>query len=164
MFWKCIPYTIHWDKTQMLKKFPSDKKNGTNDAIFFLSLAPIHHSLTFNLWFLYELKYKVCLSKIVCGIFHFRFRFVFIKVYVFVQQNAWTLWLSKVIISFKIKIIAKPHMVLLPDLWFLCCNKKFENSMISSWVRAPQNWPGDKVFKLRKSKFLEPQFFSAVTF
>ena len=35
---------------------------------------------------------------------------------------------------------------------------------VSSWVRAPQNWPADKVFKLRKSKFLEPQFFSAVTF
>ena len=26
IFWKCIPYTIHWDKTQMLKKLPLDKK------------------------------------------------------------------------------------------------------------------------------------------
>ena len=33
----------------------------------------------FNLWFLYELKLKVCLSKTIGGIFHFRFRFVFIK-------------------------------------------------------------------------------------
>ena len=26
IFWKCIQYTLHWDKIQMLKKFPSDKK------------------------------------------------------------------------------------------------------------------------------------------
>ena len=93
IFWKCIQYTIHWDKTQMLKKFPSDKINGTKNALFFLSRAPTHHSFTFNLRFLHELKHKVRLSKTVCGIFHFRFRFVFIKVYIFVQQNSWTLWL-----------------------------------------------------------------------
>ena len=36
------------------------------------------------------------------------------------------------------KILEKPHTVLLPDLWFLSWNKKFENTMISEWVRAPQ--------------------------
>ena len=75
----------------MLKKFPLDKINGTKNAPFFLSRAPTHYSYTFNLRFLYELKHKVCLSKTVCGIFHFRFHFVFIKVYIFVQQNAWSL-------------------------------------------------------------------------
>ena len=75
----------------MLKKVLSDKVNGTKKALFFLSRAPTHHSFTFNLRFLYQLKHKVCLYKTVCGIFHFRFRFVFIKVYIFVQQNAWTL-------------------------------------------------------------------------
>ena len=45
------------------------------------------------------------------------------------------------------------HAVLFPDLWF--CNKKFQNSMISAWVGAPQNWPGDKFSRPRKSKFLE---------
>ena len=69
----------------MLKKFPSDK-NGTKNALFFLSRAPIHYSFTFNLRFLYEPKHNVRLT--MCGIFHFRFRFVFIKVYIFVQQNA----------------------------------------------------------------------------
>ena len=69
----------------MFKKFPSDKINGTKNA---LSRAPTHHSSTFNLRLLYEL---VRLSKTVCGIFHFRFCFIFIKVYIFVQQNAWTL-------------------------------------------------------------------------
>ena len=92
IFWKCIQYTLHWDKTQMLKKFPSDKINGTKNALFSLLRAPSHHSFTFNLRFLHELKHKVYLPKTVCGIFHFWFRFVFNKVYIFVQQNAWILW------------------------------------------------------------------------
>ena len=91
IFWKFIRYTIHREKTQMLKRFISDKINGTKNAFFFLSRA--HHSFTFNLQFLYELKRKFHLSKSVCGILHFRFRFVFTRVYIFVQQNAWTLWL-----------------------------------------------------------------------
>ena len=69
----------------MLKQFSSNKINGTENALFFLSRAPTHHSFTFNLGFLYELKHKVCLPKTVCGIFHFRTSFVFIKVYIFVQ-------------------------------------------------------------------------------
>ena len=68
----------------MLKKLPSDKLNVTNNAVFFLSQAPTHHSFTFNLRFLYELKHKVHLSKSVYGMFHFRFRYVFIKAYIFV--------------------------------------------------------------------------------
>ena len=50
------------------------KKNVTKNALFFLSQAPTHHSYTFNLRFLYQLKHK--------------FQFVLIKVYIFVQQNA----------------------------------------------------------------------------
>ena len=90
---KCIQYTLHWDKTQMLKKFPSDKTKGTKNTLFFLSRAPSHHSFTFSLRFSYELKHKVRLSETECGIFNFRLPFVFIEVYIFVQQNAWTLWL-----------------------------------------------------------------------
>ena len=93
MLWKCIQYTIHWDKTEMLKEFSSNKINGTKNVLVFLLRVLTHHSSTLNLWFLYQLKYKVCLSKNMCGIFHFRFRFVFIKVYTYFQQNAWTLWL-----------------------------------------------------------------------
>ena len=73
-----------------VKKFLSDKINGTKNAIFFLSRAPTRHSFTFNSQFLYELKHKIRLSKGMCGIFHFRFRFVFIKIF-FVQQKVWTL-------------------------------------------------------------------------
>ena len=73
-------------KKMMLKMFK--KKLKTNNALSFLSGAPTHHSFTFNLRIIYELKHKVRLSKTVCEIFHFRFRFVFIKFYNFVQQNA----------------------------------------------------------------------------
>ena len=83
--------TLYIEVKQMLKKFPLDKISVTKNAHFFLSRAPTHHYLTFNLRFLYELKHKVWLSKTVCGIFHSQFHFVFIKVYIFVQQNAWTL-------------------------------------------------------------------------
>ena len=71
IFWKGIQYTIHWDKTQMLKNFPSDKISGTENALFFLSRAPFHHSFTFDLRFLYELKRKVSLTLCVGLIFHF---------------------------------------------------------------------------------------------
>ena len=74
----------------MLKNIPSDKINDTKNALFFLSRAPTHHCFTFNLR-LYQLKHKVCLSKTVCGILHFRFSSVFIKVYIFVQENTWTI-------------------------------------------------------------------------
>ena len=35
IFWKCIQYTIHWDKTQMLEKFPLEKINCVKNALFF---------------------------------------------------------------------------------------------------------------------------------
>ena len=94
---KCIQYTMHWDKTQVLKKIPSDKINGAKNALFLLSRVPTHHSFTFNLRNSY-MRHKVRLSKTVFGIFHFQFRFVF-KVYIFVQQNARTLWLKLIILS-----------------------------------------------------------------
>ena len=91
-------YTIHSlstlyieIKTQMFRKFPLMKINGTTNALFFLSEAPTYHSLTFNLQFLHELKHKVRLSKTICRIFYLQFRLIFVEVYIFVQRNAWTL-------------------------------------------------------------------------
>ena len=40
IFRKFIQYTIQWDKTKMLQKFPSDKINVTKKAVFFHSRAP----------------------------------------------------------------------------------------------------------------------------
>ena len=75
------------------KKIFLDKVNVAKSALSFLSRAQTHPSFTFNLLFLYELNHDVRLSETICEIFHFRFHFVFIKVYIFVQQNVWTLWL-----------------------------------------------------------------------
>ena len=43
--------SLHWDKTQILKKSPWQKTNDTKNALFFLSRAPTHHSFTFNFGF-----------------------------------------------------------------------------------------------------------------
>ena len=84
IFRKCIKYTIHWDKTQMLKQFLRTKWMIQKMPFIFLSQAPTHHIFNFNLWVLYELKNKVCLSKNMCWIFHFQFRFISIEVYIFI--------------------------------------------------------------------------------
>ena len=140
LLWRFIQYLIHRDKTLMLKRASSDKTNLTKNAIFSLLLAPTHHSFTFNSQFLYVLRHMAHLSKPACGILFFRFCLISVKLYIFVQQKPWTLWLQNVIISFKIKIIEKSHEVLLPDLWFLSCTKKFENSRISAWVAQKLTW------------------------
>ena len=46
-------YSIHYTlrKNTNVKKLPSDKINGTKNALFFLSQAPTHHSFNFNLRF-----------------------------------------------------------------------------------------------------------------
>ena len=144
----------------MFKKILSNKINGTKNALFFLSWATTFHSFTFNLRFLHELKHKVHLSKSVYGIFHFWFRSIFIKVYIFVQQNAWTLWLN-VTIPIKMKIIEKPHTVLLLDLWFLSYNKKLkiqwylrelelpETDMVTNFLSL-ENWSFENVSFSRK--------------
>ena len=56
----------------MLKKFSSDKINGTENALFFYSRAPTYHNITFHLQFLHVSR--------VCRIFYFRFHFVFMIV------------------------------------------------------------------------------------
>ena len=58
-------------------------------ALFFLLRPPFHHSITFNLQFLYKLKHLVHLSKAFYGMFHFLFRLASIKLYIFLQQKNW---------------------------------------------------------------------------
>ena len=45
IFWKLIQYTIHWDKIQILKKFPSDKISVTKNTLSFLWTST-HHKFT----------------------------------------------------------------------------------------------------------------------
>ena len=70
----------------MLKKLPSDKRNDKRNVLLFLSRVRTHHSFTFNMQSLDELKHKVRRSKRVCGIFCFKFHFIFIKAYIFVRE------------------------------------------------------------------------------
>ena len=42
-------YSMHWDGTQMLKKFPSNKINFTKNALFFLLQAPTSSQYYFQL-------------------------------------------------------------------------------------------------------------------
>ena len=76
IFWKYIQYTAHWDKTQMLKKNPSDKMNGTKNVLFFLSRAPTHHSFTlicdsYMSWSTRFFSLKLCLGFSIFDSFRF---------------------------------------------------------------------------------------------
>ena len=62
----------------MLKKISFWQNKRYKNVLFLLLRAPTHHSFTFNMRFLHELKRKVRLSKTLCGIL--------LKLY-FVQQN-----------------------------------------------------------------------------
>ena len=91
-FGKCIQYTINWDKTQILKEIASDKINGTKKSSFFFCELQLIKVLllicdSYMSWSTGLVSLKVC------GIFHFQIVSVFIKVYIFFQQNTWTLWL-----------------------------------------------------------------------
>ena len=74
-------YSIHYilrTNRNNNKNIPSDKINvAKNILFFFLSWASTHNSLTFDLWFLYELKHKVHhFSEIFYVVFYFWFSLV----------------------------------------------------------------------------------------
>ena len=59
--------TLYIEIKQILKKFPSDKINGTKNTLFFLSRVPTHDSFTLNLRFLYDLKQRFVSLKLYVG-------------------------------------------------------------------------------------------------
>ena len=73
IFWKCIQYTIHWDKTQILKKIAFGQNKRYRKCLSFVLLTVTHHSFTFNLRFFYGLRHKVRLSKTFPFSIPFRF-------------------------------------------------------------------------------------------
>ena len=126
-----ILYTIYWAKTQKMsvQKMSSFFIRELYLIIVLFLISNLHMS-----WSVRFASLKLCkVFSILDSVFHFR-----IKVNAFVKQNARTFWLYNVIISFKIEMIEKPHTVLPVDMWFLSCNKKFENLMIFIWVGASQ--------------------------
>ena len=116
-------------------------------------------SFTFNLHFLYELKHMVQFSKTMWRIFHFRFCLDFIKVCLFFYSL--TLKRGN---SFQNENSRKATHSFAPKLLIFKLEKevwKFNNISVS-W--SSKNWPGDELFKLRKSKFWLHHFFSIGTF
>ena len=71
VFWKYIQCTIHWDKTEMFKKFPSDKINGTKNALFFFR----------------DLQLNTVLL-LICGSY-MRLLFLFLVLLIFVLCHLW---------------------------------------------------------------------------
>ena len=148
IFWKFTQCTMHWDKTQIIIKKISLKKNKRYKKSTLFSRAPTHQSFTFNLQLLYELKNMIHVSKTVYGLFNFQFRLIFIKVYIFVQQKAWILKRHN---SFQNYISRKATH----SFWRL----KVQWYLLDP--ELPKTSPGDELFKFRKSKY---QSFEYVTF
>ena len=136
---------MHWDKTQIIIKKISLKKNKRYKKSTLFSRAPTHQSFTFNLQLLYELKNMIHVSKTVYGLFNFQFRLIFIKVYIFVQQKAWILKRHN---SFQLRKTTHSFWRLKVQ-WYLLDPE------------LPKTSPGDELFKFRKSKY---QSFEYVTF
>ena len=96
IFQNYIQYTIHWNKTQNVKKtlFGQNKQYKTWPPFF------------------RELQ-LIMVLLLICGSYlNWSTNFVSLKLCV------WDF-------PFSIRIIEKPHTILLPDLWVLSCNKKF---------------------------------------
>ena len=120
--------------------------------------APTHHSFTFNLRFLHELKHKVRPTKNVCRTFYFRFHFhSFLLKFIFLFNQ---MYKNNRLILFKNKRI-QPHTVLLPDIWVAI--RSFTIQLYVRELELFKNLPGDKSFKPRKSKFWERRFFRILT-
>ena len=103
----------------------------------------------FCLWFLYELKHNVPLSKTVREIFHFQFCFVFNEVFIFVQQNA------RKVAATGLKPpttqFVNKHSVIWPkymDSLTLKCHNSFQNE---NNTKDPHSFaPRHLIFKLRE--------------
>ena len=82
ILWKCIQWTIRWDKTQILKIFPSDKINGTKNSFFFFRelqlttfLLLIYDSyMSWSTWFV---CLKLCVGFSIFNSVSFLLKFIF---------------------------------------------------------------------------------------
>ena len=114
-FWKCIQYTIHWDKTQMLKNicFGQNKRNkkcllfsfaSSNSSQFFFLICDSYMS-----WSTRFVSLKLCAGFSIFDSVLFLLKFIFL----FNEMHVYSASL-KCHNPFKIKITEKPHTVLLP--------------------------------------------------
>ena len=88
--------------------------------------------------------------------FPFLIPFRFFKVYIFVQQKAWTLWLWNVIIPFKSKTTEKPQTFApRPVCGFSVATRSFTIQWLSEWDVAPQEliWMKKNFLNLENRSF-----------
>ena len=82
IFWKFIQYNIHWDKTQMLKKFPSNKINAKKCTIF--SFASPNSSVlllicnSYTSWSTRFISLKLCLGFSIFNSVSSLLKFIFL--------------------------------------------------------------------------------------
>ena len=81
-FGKFIQYAIHWNKTQILKNFSSDKINVTKYALFFISRA-LALNAVLRIIPDFCTSWSTSFISSMCGIFHIRFCLVFVEVFTF---------------------------------------------------------------------------------
>ena len=93
IFLKTFQYTIYWEKTQILKKFASDNKCYKKCTLFFCCKLQLITVLLLICDSYMSWNTTLIFLKIVVGFSIFWFLLVFIKVYIFVKQKVWTLWL-----------------------------------------------------------------------
>ena len=128
----------------MVKNISFGQNKWYKNALFFIRELQLITVLllicgSYMCWSTRFVSLKLCVGFSVFDSDSFLLKFIFL----FNKMHG----LKNVIIPFKIKVIEKLHTVLLPDLWFLSCNKKFENSMMSTWVGAPQKLTCRRTFQ-----------------
>ena len=144
IFWKFIQYTIHWDKTQMLKRIPSEKMHSFFCELQLIKIFLLIRNVSTS-WWTWFISLKLCVGFSIFNTVSLLLNFIFLfnkKHELFDFKTPW--FLSK------IKLIEKPHTVLLSNLWILSCNKNFENSVYLRELEFPQKIPGDELFKILK--------------
>ena len=148
IFWKCIQYTIHWDNTQILKKFPSDKIN-----------TMVQKMPSF---FFYKFQLITVLLLICDSYMSWSTRLVSLKLCVRFSIFNSVLFLLKFIFLFNKmhRLFEATHSFALRSLIFKLQQEVLKFSDIC--VSLPKSWPGDKFFKPRKTKFWECQFLSII--
>ena len=83
IFWKYIQYSIHWDKTQILKKNPSAKINGTKNVLVFF--RDLQHITVLRLicdsylsWSIKFVSLKLCVGFSIFDSVSFLLKFIFL--------------------------------------------------------------------------------------
>ena len=143
---------MHWGKIQTSKKFPSDKINISKHALFLLLWATTHHSFTFNLRFLFELKHKLISLKMCVEFSIFDSASFLLKFMFLFNKKHWLF--SFLIITFKIKTVEKTSSFNSSTMIFRL-QEEIANLIKSAWVgwSSPKTDPKTNFLNLENWSF-----------